>query len=176
MNTLGTKLLLCLLAVAILAAPGWIVSFALTTKIYDWNNTIGNKWGNWGVFIAFVSIPVYGITLLGDAMIFNTIEFHGGANPFVDKPAPEGRVIENGDTKIVMERAGDKIWTRVYEKDQLVQETYLLQDEDGAFVKTDAQGNVLARILKRADGSALVTDASGDQREYSADQVASLNR
>jgi hypothetical protein len=55
--------------------------FNLTRKLHHWNGTIDGKWGNEGVFLLVAIIPVYGICMLGDALIFNSIEFWGGTNP-----------------------------------------------------------------------------------------------
>ena len=53
--------------------------------IHGWNEDLSeNKWANAGVHLAFVIIPVYGLALLGDYVIFNTIEFWGGNNPIGD--------------------------------------------------------------------------------------------
>ncbi len=55
--------------------------FNLTRQVYDWNVNIGNKWGAEGIFLAFVIIPVYGVTMFCDAILFNSIQFWGGDNP-----------------------------------------------------------------------------------------------
>ena len=39
------------------------------------------------LFLGMVIIPVYGVTLLGDYVIFNTIEYWSGENPIGD-PGP----------------------------------------------------------------------------------------
>jgi len=55
--------------------------FNLTRNLHHWNGSIENKWGREGVFLVLAIIPVYGICMLGDAIIFNSIEFWGGENP-----------------------------------------------------------------------------------------------
>ena len=55
--------------------------FNLTKNLHHWNGTIENKWGQEGMFLVLAIIPVYGICMLGDAIIFNSIEFWGGENP-----------------------------------------------------------------------------------------------
>jgi hypothetical protein len=37
-----------------------------------------------------VILPVYGLCTLGDALIFNSIEFWGGENPIQKASAPHG--------------------------------------------------------------------------------------
>ena len=59
-----------------------IGSNAAFNGIHDWNQGVSDsKWAQAGVHLAFVIIPVYGLSLLGDYLIFNTIEFWGGNNP-----------------------------------------------------------------------------------------------
>jgi hypothetical protein len=56
--------------------------FNLTKKLYTWNDSVSsNKFVNNLIFWAFVIIPVYGVTLILDGIIFNVIEFWGGSNP-----------------------------------------------------------------------------------------------
>ncbi len=69
--------------------------FNLTSNVLDWNNSIngGRSWLGEIVFLVFVWVPVYGICMIGDALIFNTIEFWGGTNPIAatsdgSAPAP----------------------------------------------------------------------------------------
>lgn len=58
-----------------------IGQFALTNKVLDWNNSVGNKFVNELVFFAFWVIPVYEVTSLADILVINSIEFWSGSNP-----------------------------------------------------------------------------------------------
>ena len=62
--------------------------FNLTRNLHHWNGSIENKWGREGVFLVLAIFPVYAICMLGDAIIFNSIEFWGGDNPI--KPSAMG--------------------------------------------------------------------------------------
>ena len=56
--------------------------FQLTKNLHHWNGTVtSNEWGQEGIFLLCNIIPVYGICMLGDAIIFNSIVFWGGDNP-----------------------------------------------------------------------------------------------
>jgi hypothetical protein len=80
------KVILVLAFVSILVMQtGCIGPFNLTKQVHHWNSNVGVKWANEGIFLLFCIIPVYGVTLLGDAIIFNSIEFWGGDNP-IDAP------------------------------------------------------------------------------------------
>ena len=61
-----------------------IGSFGLHSKLLSWNESIGNKFVNELVYLAFNIIPVYGICYLADALVINSIEFWSGSNPVAD--------------------------------------------------------------------------------------------
>lgn len=75
-----TTALLCSLALA-LPMTSCIGSFGLTNKVLGWNRSIGNKFVNELVFIAFWVLPVYEVTALVDVLVVNSIEFWSGSNP-----------------------------------------------------------------------------------------------
>lgn len=58
-----------------------IGQFALTNRVLDWNNQLGNKFVNELVFFAFWVLPVYEVTALADVLVLNSIEFWSGTNP-----------------------------------------------------------------------------------------------
>lgn len=58
-----------------------IGSFALTNRVLSWNKSIGPKFLNELVFVAFWIVPVYEVTGLADMLILNSIEFWDGQNP-----------------------------------------------------------------------------------------------
>lgn len=57
-------------------------------SVQAWNSdATGSKWANEAIHVAFWIVPVYQLTLLGDIVIFNSVEFWGGNNP-VREPKP----------------------------------------------------------------------------------------
>lgn len=58
-----------------------IGSFNLTKKVYEFNKSLGNKWLEELVFIAFCVLPVYNIAVFVDVVVLNLIEFWTGSNP-----------------------------------------------------------------------------------------------
>ena len=72
-----------------------IGSFGLTNKVFSWNKSVGEKWVNEIVFVAFCILPVYELTVIADALVINSIEFCSVSNPLADNVRHiEG---ENGD-------------------------------------------------------------------------------
>ena len=58
-----------------------IGSFQLTNNLLDWNRSIGNKFVNELVFLAFWILPVYEVAAAADVLVINSIEFWSGTNP-----------------------------------------------------------------------------------------------
>jgi hypothetical protein len=67
------------------AVPGCVGSFAVTRTVYKKNVQIENRAAREGLFLALLIVPVYPVALLGDLLIFNTIELFGGENPMADE-------------------------------------------------------------------------------------------
>ena len=54
----------------------------------SWNGrATESKWWNEVIWVALWIVPVYPLALTGDLVIFNSIEFWGGENPF-SEPEP----------------------------------------------------------------------------------------
>ena len=162
---------------------GCIGSFRLTGSLLSWNKQLSNKFVNELVFLGLTVMPVYFFSLMGDAFIFNTIEFWGGSNPI--SSTVEGgdavastRTFEQGELKVVLERRdttmGRQLTVRSYENDQLVERSDLVARSDGTVVKIDPAGNVLAVAQPGPRGSLLVRDALSGRTRLVADAASSL--
>ncbi len=79
-----------------LSQQGCIGSFQLTNNLYNWNTTqLGSKWASEVVFLAFLIVPVYSVTLLADGIVLNSIEFWTGSNPLaMNKGEKEIQIVE----------------------------------------------------------------------------------
>ena len=49
-------------------------SFGLFNRLSSWNQSVGNKFVNELVFLAFNIVPVYGVAYLADALVINSID------------------------------------------------------------------------------------------------------
>ena len=88
-----------MIAVSSVAFTGCYGSFSLTSKLHNWNGQVSNaKFVNELVFLGLCIIPAYELCCLGDALIFNSIEFWGGQNPVAMKAGDveEGQVMYAG--------------------------------------------------------------------------------
>ena len=71
-----------------LLAPSCLGPDNLYHTVKNWNAQVSDEdWVNEVVFLAFIIIPVYGVAMFGDIVIFNTIDYWTGDNPIND-PGP----------------------------------------------------------------------------------------
>ncbi len=61
--------------------------FNATQKFHHWNGSMGNKWGNEAVYLV-TGWFMYPLCVIGDTLIFNSIEFWGGTNPITASTVP----------------------------------------------------------------------------------------
>lgn len=61
-----------------------IGSFGLFNRLNSWNQSVGTKFVNELVFLAFNILPVYGAAYLADVLVINSIEFWSGSNPMAN--------------------------------------------------------------------------------------------
>lgn len=98
------KKLLRTLGIVLLAGAmltGCIGRFALTDKVYTWNKQVDQeRWVNEGVFLVFIILPVYGLTLLADGVIFNSVEWWTGRNPIL--AAGDQREVRGEDGSVAL--------------------------------------------------------------------------
>lgn len=92
------KALVALLCASMLTATSCIGQFRLTNRLLGWNETVGNKFVNELVFIAFWILPVYEVSALADLLVLNSIEFWSGSNPM----AQGEKVIDGNDGKYLV--------------------------------------------------------------------------
>lgn len=81
MKKFRIQVIACMMAGLSVLMSSCIGSFSLTNSVMDWNKTVGKKFLNEVVFVAFWIVPVYEVTAIADLLILNSIEFWSGKNP-----------------------------------------------------------------------------------------------
>ena len=104
------------------------------------------------VFLAFIILPVYELVVLGDAIIFNLIEFITGSNPLASH-----RVEADGAT-VRFERTPRGVDVVIDDGVKVTQRSFVRRH--GGWEIVDAQGALIARLV-RVDGRLEVVDAAG---------------
>lgn len=84
------KRLLPLSLLTALFATGCIGPNHAFRGVHSWNTrATDSKWANTFIHIGLWVLPVYELALLGDIVIFNSIEFWGGNNPLNEPSDPQ---------------------------------------------------------------------------------------
>ncbi|MBC2717933.1 MAG: DUF3332 family protein [Desulfobacteraceae bacterium] len=107
------KMMVCLVIMGFVIS-GCTGSFNVTKNIYQIHRSQENQWVDEVVFLAFVIVPVYGIGMLADGVIFNTVEFWSGENPItvsMNDSSDEDVILERSAKGVV---AKDKIGLVLY--------------------------------------------------------------
>lgn len=103
------KSLSLLLAFSLLLSS-CIGSFALTNKLKNWNENVGNnKFVSEVIFFGLHIIPVYEVAILADILVLNSIEFWTGDTPVSKENVGETKIVKNSngeDVSIVTNENG----------------------------------------------------------------------
>lgn len=99
-KTITSLFLAAMIIVSGLINTACFGSFALTKKVWKFNDGLGNKFVKSLVFWVLNIIPVYGVCAWVDIVILNLIEFWTGSNPLAMKPGQKETqlVSANGKT------------------------------------------------------------------------------
>lgn len=152
-------------------------SFGLTRKVHGFVTSFGNKWVNWLVFLVFVIIPIYGLAILADAVVVNSVEFwtgHGLARADFDQNGEHRRTVQDGDERadILIRGYGEEMVVNLYKGGQFKKALLLKRDLPGRFFSPDSGQEITVRVREsgtdrhvtvleggKAVGTAVVTPA-----------------
>jgi hypothetical protein len=146
---------------------GCFGKFALTRKVYGFNDSIGNKFLKSVVLWAMLIIPVYELSAFVDWFLFNLIEFWSGSNPIA---LEEGKTLEkttvaaDGTTlKMVIADKGATARVEVTRPGEQPRVIVLSRTETSAAAR-DGAGALLGSIAFTNDGGAQLLGPDGSVR------------
>ncbi len=148
MKKMISSMLICTILLAVTGCTG---PFALTKKVHAWQTGFDNKWVDEVAFLGCAYLPVYGLAALGDAIIFNSVEFWTGDNPMdsvdISKDGTNIKMTHRADGSILIEsETGDCV----------------LEKSAEGVSALDAEGNVLYSATTD-NGKVRVYDAAGKE-------------
>ena len=141
-----------------------IGSFGLHSKLLSWNESIGNKFVNELVYLAFNIIPVYGICYLADALVINSIEFWSGSNPMASIGEVKKVKGENGNYLVETLENGYSIT-----KEGETASMELIYDKDLNTWNVVADGVSTELLQINNDGTAQMTLPNGEDLTVTLD-------
>jgi galactitol-specific phosphotransferase system IIB component len=156
------KKFISLILIAGLAAccAGCAGSFPLTKKVYnDLNAKRTGKWMDEVVFLNCVILPIYGLAAVGDAIVFNTVEFWSDKKPVAEAKA--GTVLTSGDLQVTLSYSSkDDTISVVSLKSLKPGMDFTVKRTETGVVAEDQSGVVLYTSVTEADGGISVYDAN----------------
>lgn len=170
------KKLVATLVLFTFVLTGCFGSFNLTRKVYQFNKAQGDKWVQEIVFIVLVVVPVYGLSTLADAVVFNSVEFWTGRNPVAANGVKPVMIAQgqSGAASLLFDGPQEKISLQI-EQGQSSKELIFAAGEAGV-VAQDAQGQIQFTAVTNADGSVSVYDREQHLlQKFSPEQVAALS-
>ena len=133
------NMLVSLLLLSIFLSGNCFGKFALVRKIYDVND--GLTFGATGklggviksiVMLVFVFLPVYGISLFLDIVVFNLLEFWTDKNPMAVNENPVQELASEGNTSVTKKVDGDRM-DLVFKNNQTVETIVVFKNKPGKF-------------------------------------------
>ena len=158
-----------------LFASGCYGPFNLTRRLYRWNGQFADKWEKEIVFILLAYFPIYGLTILGDGVVFNSMEFWTGKNP-VDAPSmrsdlPQTKRIVRGTAEAVLTYTPTSFQLQQFQQGQPAGSLRITQREDVA-MGWNGDGRLLVTAQALPDGGVVIRDGQGkSMASYSAPEV-----
>jgi len=167
-----TVIIGALLVVLLPTLTGCYGRFPLTNRVYDFNGEVHeNKFVKSLVMWAFVIIPVYGVSMFVDAIVFNLVEFWTGdqllsttttdaeGNSVALTASPDGR-----EAIVTLSRDG-----------KVIAEERFVKVSDTRIEVRNADGALHGLVLKSEDGSLRLCDRNGGViRTLAAEHFMSL--
>ena len=145
--------------------------FNLTRNIYHWNSEVkgsgevSEKWMKEIVFFGMIIIPVYMLSALADAFIFNSMQFWTGNNPIKLTRGPDGLIqeVQLGDQTISVFWAKDRRSAELtYQQQGQTVKTALIVEDGNGYRLIEAGGESLYVTEQASDGG--VNIVNGDCR------------
>lgn len=132
--------------------------FPLTKAIYRFNGEVGEKLVQTLVFWVFIILPVYSIAMLGDAIIFNLVEFWTGTKLIVSasQAQPDGTMVT-----LAPDANGRDAVLSVTRDGRMITSARFVRVSDSQFAVYDPQGKLTGKVMKTADGGFNLTNAKG---------------
>jgi hypothetical protein len=132
--------------------------FPMTKALYRMNGGVPNGIVRNIVFWLLVWFPIYWFAQIGDALIFNLIEFWTGASVNVSS------VSEDGKTRVTLETSedGNVLNMTLLREGEPEIHSRFVRLEDGKYELRDANDEVLGQVIHTPEGNLNLTDAIGN--------------
>lgn len=170
------KLTICTLLSASILFSSCLGSFSAFNGLRDWNDGLTNsKFVDNLVFWALNIVPVYGLFMFGDVVIFNVIEFWSGSNPIaMNEGDREIQVVEKDGNTFEMIATKNRLQLKVIEgerKGDKLDLVYKPSEKSWNAIKPDGEIIKLSSleegfyVVYMPDGEQIKIDANATRNE-----------
>ncbi|KZS38883.1 hypothetical protein AWE51_14985 [Aquimarina aggregata] len=138
------KITICLALSTSILFTSCLGSFSAFNGLKDWNNDLtDSRFVNNLVFWGLNIVPVYGLFFLGDAIIFNLIEFWSGSNPLaMDEGDIETQIVERDGSTFEMTATKNRLQINIIDgkrKGEKLDLVYSPSEKSWSAVKSDGE-------------------------------------
>lgn len=134
------KLIIAGCVAATLITTGCTGSFVLTKKVWEVQTQFEEKWVDEVAFLGCVILPVYGISVLADAIILNSVEFWSGEKVNLAEAGDGTYKVERDGQVCLLEKSGNQVTARDADGKLLYTST---ADENNTVTVRNAQGEIV---------------------------------
>ena len=168
-NLFHKTICMCILAGMTCLLGGCYGSFPLVKALYEANGEVTeHKLVHSIVFWVFVIIPVYEFAAIGDAVIFNLLEFWTG-----ETTSLSGTTVQPDGSVLIVENDGQTAQLLMPGTDGTSVTALMKKQPDGTCHVLDSYGKLLGIVSHGLDGSLMLADADGTViRSIAAAEVA----
>lgn len=138
------KITICLALSTSILFTSCLGSFSAFNGLKDWNNDLtDSRFVNNLVFWGLNIVPVYGLFFLGDAIIFNLIEFWSGSNPLaMNEGDIETQIVERDGSTFEMTATKNRLQINIIDgkrKGEKLDLVYSPSEKSWSAVKSDGE-------------------------------------
>lgn len=153
-----------------------IGSFSLFNKVLDWNQQVGGKFVNAGLFFVLWVLPVYEVVILLDVVLLNSIEFWTGSNPVAMKPGEkEVEYVKGKDGNHYKITASQNRFDIEQMNGDKKKQALVFAPDAKTWSYEDAERKI--DLLKvNEDESVTVFLPGGEEQNFTADELAKMNK
>jgi len=139
-------------------------SFSAFNSLRDWNDGLtGNKFLDQLVFWALNIVPVYGLFLFGDVILFNLLEFWTGSNPIAMADGESETQYANiKGTDVRMTASKNKFYIAILSGDNAGKEVNLLFVPEDKSWNAVGENGELTKLASMEDGFYLIHTPEGE--------------
>lgn len=167
MNRIKKSVSVLLAAVVLSMTTSCYGDMALTKNVWQWNDSaVSNKFLKSLLMVGMIIIPVYGVCVFVDVVIFNLIEFWGGSNPIsMNEGDFEKQVIPFEGEDYIVEATKNQF--KIYQEGE--EPVYLRFEEASTSWSVVYEGNSQQLVSTSASAE------DNDMKVYNGDVVTSLD-